>query len=351
MSSRVGYIDIAKGLGILIIVLGHNNFFRNSKELYSIIFSFHVPLFLFLSGFFFKPNISLVKLIVKKSDSLLKPYFFTVIVLAPIYIIFFKVNIGQYFLFCFFYGIGATANWAPLWFLPHLFLLFIFSWFLFKILKIDRVKIYLQLLPIVLLLVIGSNYINSFWMMPLVLADKYLIKLICLPFSADLLLVTSFYFLLGYLLKDYFEKLVNKPIILVLAALCFLTIHLYFDYTIDLFLRKYDSIIFSTVLALLGIYIILSGSYFIDKFNSILSSIIRYIGQNSLIIYIFHYFLQNKSYAILSTVAPWFLRYNAFLSFIIAFSLSLLIVLIIKKIKILSLFYYPLNIIQVRYTK
>jgi fucose 4-O-acetylase-like acetyltransferase len=44
-------IDIAKAIGILAIVAGHNPAFSQG-ELYNILFSFHLPLFLFLSGAF-----------------------------------------------------------------------------------------------------------------------------------------------------------------------------------------------------------------------------------------------------------------------------------------------------------
>jgi fucose 4-O-acetylase-like acetyltransferase len=56
---RNNTIDIARGAGIILVVLGHNWIItHNHGELYRIIFSFHMPLFFFLSGVVFKNNSS-----------------------------------------------------------------------------------------------------------------------------------------------------------------------------------------------------------------------------------------------------------------------------------------------------
>ena len=51
MNRRVEYIDIARGIAIILMIVGHvvqNTFFRH------IIFSFHMPLFIIVSGYFYK---------------------------------------------------------------------------------------------------------------------------------------------------------------------------------------------------------------------------------------------------------------------------------------------------------
>ena len=71
-------MDIAKGIGILIIVYGHSWFVATSLDLmYPILASFVLPLFFFLSGVFFKPEQPFVEMAVRKADGLLKPFFFT----------------------------------------------------------------------------------------------------------------------------------------------------------------------------------------------------------------------------------------------------------------------------------
>jgi fucose 4-O-acetylase-like acetyltransferase len=63
MQNRDHWVDYAKGLGILLVVYGHvsrgvfNAGIKVDAELFklvdSVIYSFHMPLFFFLSGLFF----------------------------------------------------------------------------------------------------------------------------------------------------------------------------------------------------------------------------------------------------------------------------------------------------------
>ncbi len=67
MNKRIEFIDISKGIGILLVIIGHMNI---NQSLLQYIMSFHMPLFIILSGMTFnhhkiKHNIS----------ALLIPYF------------------------------------------------------------------------------------------------------------------------------------------------------------------------------------------------------------------------------------------------------------------------------------
>ena len=53
MNDRIQYIDRLKGLAILLVVIGHLMAFCTHGErnpIYEVICSFHMPLFMFLSG-------------------------------------------------------------------------------------------------------------------------------------------------------------------------------------------------------------------------------------------------------------------------------------------------------------
>lgn len=54
--TRKASIDIAKGIGICLVVLGHlsDYFGADISVTYKLLYLFHVPLFFFLSGLFFK---------------------------------------------------------------------------------------------------------------------------------------------------------------------------------------------------------------------------------------------------------------------------------------------------------
>ena len=51
-------IDIAKGIGIILVVLGHANL---NMVLTNIIYLFHMPLFIFISGYLDKDQRSKIK--------------------------------------------------------------------------------------------------------------------------------------------------------------------------------------------------------------------------------------------------------------------------------------------------
>lgn len=50
---RISYIDQLKGIAILLVVLGHVIGYNNCEDsfLWRFIYSFHMPLFMFISGY------------------------------------------------------------------------------------------------------------------------------------------------------------------------------------------------------------------------------------------------------------------------------------------------------------
>lgn len=54
MNKRVEWIDLAKGLGMLLVILGHCVCFGGI--MHNAIFAFHMPLFFILSGIVYKTN-------------------------------------------------------------------------------------------------------------------------------------------------------------------------------------------------------------------------------------------------------------------------------------------------------
>ncbi len=102
--SRLDYIDILKGCGILLMVLGHMWFEQFDYETY--IYAFHMPLFVLLSGYLYKTPGNLGAGLRRKMKSLLFPYF----VFGMIY--FFGYMIFAY---------QPGAEWAP--YLKSIFLI------------------------------------------------------------------------------------------------------------------------------------------------------------------------------------------------------------------------------------
>lgn len=88
---RCRYIDIAKGLCIILVVIGHFNpdyAPRWWDVLNRIIYTFHMPVFLFASGFIFiytrKPGLSYGRMLYGKVKRLMIPYFSTSVIVITI---------------------------------------------------------------------------------------------------------------------------------------------------------------------------------------------------------------------------------------------------------------------------
>lgn len=70
MKNRIQFIDTAKGIGIILMVLGHIGL---GSQVYSSIYSFHMPLFFFISGLLFSTPDK--KKLIKRCKAILIPYF------------------------------------------------------------------------------------------------------------------------------------------------------------------------------------------------------------------------------------------------------------------------------------
>lgn len=70
-TNRIEYLDVAKGIGILLVVWAH------AKGIFSsYIYQFHMPFFFLISGFLYKPDTPLMKYICRKAKSLYIPFAF-----------------------------------------------------------------------------------------------------------------------------------------------------------------------------------------------------------------------------------------------------------------------------------
>lgn len=130
-NKRLLEFDIAKGIAILCVILGH----LGIKEINRVVFVFHMPIFFLISGYFISQNDRLVDFCKKKFKQLIIPYIVTSLAICllsiPVSVIF-QQNIGQN-LFKWIcgsiYGSGTRAGIIPgmpsfigaLWFLEALF--------------------------------------------------------------------------------------------------------------------------------------------------------------------------------------------------------------------------------------
>jgi len=336
-AQRSKWIDVLKGIAIFFVVLGHSPYLTYmSPKVFNVIFSFHMPLFLFIAGYLFNSDQPALGLVRKRFNSLLKPYLFTIILISITYIVFKNGHSPLWYLFWIIYGNGPNLPklGLHLWFLPHLFFVTLFIWSLFKLFKKLKFFTSLVMSTAIVFFVFGALSIDLFWNIkipdsnlnsfinniglflsngvldnPAYLKDtiipnsQFILK--GLPWSLDITLITSAFFITGYITKNYSpEAIFRKHYAALPILILFIIIHYKFNDTIDLNLRRYDNFFICSFLAIVGIYCCIYISHVFCITDNYLSKSIAYIGRYSLIVYIFHLFIQSKVYFAILTLLP-----------------------------------------------
>jgi fucose 4-O-acetylase-like acetyltransferase len=284
---RIDYIDIAKGIGILLVVMGHNDFSLISPFLFKLIYSFHMPMFFFMSGIFFKPELPFSILFRRRFDSVLRPYIFTILLIFFATISFTKVDFSNSAsrLIKALYGNGHYLDWVQLWFLPHLFVVSLFAFFFFQLVRRSTIP-WLKWIILAVIQVVGVLGISAFWPFNVNLFGKSL-EIYGLPFSLDLVLISGFFFILGFELFQNFPIAIFKKLqTCIIFGLVLATLVWFFPPTIDLNIRQFDSLFLNTLEALTGIAFALALALQFERIPK-LASAFKYIGRASLIILLF----------------------------------------------------------------
>lgn len=120
-NKRLDWLDMAKGYGILLVILGH---IVVEEPYHSLIYSFHMPLFFFLSGIVYRSDVGFVPFVKKKAKSLLLPYLFLGLLLAVwgVLIETMKSGFQLQTVLGELEGLIVQRQWTSAWFLPCLFL-------------------------------------------------------------------------------------------------------------------------------------------------------------------------------------------------------------------------------------
>lgn len=275
MKERNNSIDIMKGIGIFLVVLGHTT---ENKILLKWIYSFHMPLFFFLSGIFHSNGRSYKEFLIKKAKGLLIPYFSFATILFLFFIIVSKnigfsagenLSIKENFIGIF---IGtdikniSQVSWGgQLWFLLALFLVSNINYFLEKInFKFQIVFNFL----FIYLNIILTKMLNYY-----------------LPWCFLTVLMSINFYWCGKILKKYILNTKNNLKIYYIFLLLVLNIIVsQYNLKVEMWGNTYGNIVLFFLGAYSGIFfIILIVNNFFFKYK-----MIQYIGKNSLVILAFH---------------------------------------------------------------
>lgn len=279
MNTRKNWIDIAKGLGLIFVLIGHTKLYI----LATIVYIFHMPMFFYLSGYVFSyDKYDFKTFVLKKVKSLLIPYyvlgFFVLIAntITNMYLVDFRLHylmritdeqekIINYF---------TQERFGTLWYISALFWMSIILACLMKLCKGNHILISLIISFLAIATYVyyalggGSVYCNL---------------------DATLAMLPFYY--IGYISSrlDLFNKriFINHPVgcLFTSIAICLVaggTNLLYMGEKIDIFYNKYGIIPVMYIGAISGTIAVIILSH---KINS---RFLTYIGQNSMLIYALH---------------------------------------------------------------
>lgn len=306
---RIEWIDTAKGYGIICVILGHISFHSLSIWIYS----FHIPLFFFLSGYMFNEKRAFIPFLRKKIKSLLIPYIF----FSFLYICFDKeFSISSYNIKTIVADFILQQRYTPLWFITSLFVANILFYFLLKIFHNINYQVLLSLF--------ASILIASCW------HDKSY----SIIWNADISIFVIPYMLIANYTKKYYTIILRNKSnnYIFLLSFFFLNIgigginYIMSGEMIDLFNNTLGYLPLAYLEIVFGIFVVIIIST-LKK-----SIIIQYIGRNSLVIFALHLMVYD------------FIRflYSQFGFFQSSLSTSLLLIRDLVSLTLIIVFLYPL---------
>jgi len=273
LENRSHWIDYAKAIGIILVVYGHvaRGLYKAGieipKEFYeladSIVYSFHMPLFFFLSGVFFYSSFTKkggVKLITSKIDTIVYPYIIWAITQGVI-----EAFLADYTNGSVTYAEVFSLLWSPraqFWFLYALFIVFFLAAAIFSVVSKKS--------AIAVFLLSAITYVY-----PEIIPEGMVFKFISSNF-------VFFMFGIVFTLRLNAEQLSSRMSLFLLACV-FSTSQFIFHHTLGL--NYTDKGIASLSLALISIFFIIS----LSAWGALRPHrLMTFIGTSSMAIYLMH---------------------------------------------------------------
>ena len=274
MNRRIDWIDAAKGIGILLVIIGHSGI---NVFLEKWIYSFHLPLFFILSGYLFSYDDNFKEFLRKKIKTIVVPYFTLGIPMLAFdglaYYIMGEYTFSDILIHIVDY-ILQRKMWTP-WFLACLFCVNLIFYGLIRVLRsLPRVGIACLLLTV-------CGYLYSLYLgMPLV-------------WNFDTSLMAVSFFFIGYVCKvnagRIDKKVFNSPFIWCIFA-GFLVI--------NILAMKFNSVLGFSGLEMFcsqyGCLPLVYSSAVSGSFAVFVASMkypirpLKYLGKNSLVYFMWH---------------------------------------------------------------
>lgn len=290
---RFKEIDIAKGLGIIAVVIGHNRFFRdNATSAYEIIYLFHMPLFFILSGAVITRSLDL-DLIKMRFVGLFKPYVVGVLVTLPLQCMKPDHPSNNSPWLGFLWGTGNSIYNTPVWFLTSLFSALLILWAIDRITSTMRQKIIIGLGMLAVSMALMETQIG-FDRLPVNDAGRPMGA----PWNFDLAPLVASFLIWGQVLRSYLTDLKpSRNQLLVTVTVCAVVLmgdFYAFEPQLELNYRHIQHVLGVAIGMIAGVGLIMGTAVWLAQHGPVqLADYLGVVGRSSLIILIFHSPLQG----------------------------------------------------------
>lgn len=297
-SGRIAFIDIAKAIGIIIVLINHAEL--SLGVLTYLGGMFYMPLFFVISGYTYKyKNESLGAFVLKKAKRLLVPYLIYQLVLTGLFGIkdllagliqhsgfnivpYLNSLIGVLYsrnsLYPEYIADGNVyffkALNAPLWFLTGLFI----SLILYRSVEVVSIKA-------------GKKFLNAGVIICVIIGE--LLSLTCpvlLPWSIDTAFISVGFIHIGRLMRDRetCEKVYSSPKLIIFISSLFVVLS-YINGNVNMSVREYGrSGIVYVIIGSLGSLLCILTAMFIEKYLKHTANLLSQIGKNTIGILALH---------------------------------------------------------------
>lgn len=301
---RIPFLDVAKGIAILLVVMVH----VGVPEPFLGAYSAKVPIFFFISGLFFKKSIENGNYISKKSKSILLPFAIYYIISYILFYIIVAVNpdfISGDSSFSFIDPVKQRSLFnGPLWFLLSLFEVEAVFYLIYNYIKHEALRALLVL--IIALMGFVLSFTKTF-----------------LPLWIDASCVALMYFYFGYVFSLSNVQQKSIPIVyLIDFGILTYVLYLLMPVNIGLSLNQYSNYLFAITSGALIILFFLIVSKLLNRVTAL-----SWIGSNSLIILCTHHLIY-RPIKYLQIKVGW---ENPYILFVATLLIEILVVIIVNK--------------------
>lgn len=274
MNKRIEYLDIAKGILIITVILSHSPW-----AFAQYMYWFHMPAFFIISGLLYRDRIDFKKQLLK----FYIPYFsFSVVDILLNFIIDPGTGSIRNFATSFVnYIYSGKAVWGVFWFIPVLFI----SKFIF-----NKLRIHFKTPYIVLIIATGYIYahIYSIRVIPDFIVD--IDRQYWLPLDIDVVPLALAYYAIGFYSKNLLQYFVTRASMFISGFTCLFLFYINFSRGIYFYMNMKDSyykeIGWDLVFPICFTIFILAVSNNLTK--GFIRKFLNYCGANSLIIMYLH---------------------------------------------------------------